>query len=90
MGVVAVEKYEQQNDIPMGYINYAIYHSGPESAWSQLERNEIPMDKGFFTGFQEELNNAAMWDKFCSHRGLTSRDTQPKIDAEWLFWEMMR
>ncbi|KAJ6256587.1 hypothetical protein Dda_8452 [Drechslerella dactyloides] len=87
--LLAIEAYEATHDLPPGYINWNIYNSGPNSAWKKLERNEIPMDDGFFHGFHADLNNPDMWAKFLKEKGL-ALSPAPLIDAKWLFWEMMR
>ncbi|KAK6347033.1 hypothetical protein TWF696_007117 [Orbilia brochopaga] len=87
--LLAIEAYETAHDLPSGYINWNIYHGGQNSAWKQLERNEIPMDDGFFHGFHADLNNPDMWVRFLKEKGL-ALSPAPLIDAKWLFWEMMR
>lgn len=55
------------------------------------------MDAEFFAGFNRDLCNPALWKLFheqqLKKKGLdasTPVPPLPKIDAEWLFWEMMR
>lgn len=55
------------------------------------------MDANFFAAFNEDLRNPDLWKQFHEqqHRkkGLTgpvSVPPLPKLDAEYLFWEMMR
>ncbi|RVD81740.1 uncharacterized protein DFL_009589 [Arthrobotrys flagrans] len=87
--LLAIEAYETKNKIPLGYINWNIYHGGPNSAWKRLERNEIRMDDTFFEGFQAELNEPNMWARYHGEKGLMPPPV-PQIDGKWLFWDMMR
>ncbi|KAF3270959.1 hypothetical protein TWF970_010672 [Orbilia oligospora] len=87
--LLAIEAYEIEHRIPLGYINWNIYHGGTNSAWKRLERNEIRMDDGFFNGFQAELNEPNMWARYHGEKGLVPPPV-PQIDGKWLFWEMMR
>lgn len=55
------------------------------------------MDAEFFAGFNQDLCNPALWKLFheqqLKKKGLdasTPVPPLPEIDAEWLFWEMMR
>lgn len=55
------------------------------------------MDADFFAAFNKDLQNPALWKQF--QEGLQKRKAPdapvtipplPELDAEWLFWEMMR
>ena len=55
------------------------------------------MDSGFFAGFTNDLQNPALWKQF--HEQLRQKNGSsktaaipppPKVDGEYLFWEMMR
>ena len=55
------------------------------------------MDADFFAAFNQDLRNPKLWKQF--HDQLQKRQggtgaavipTLPNVDAEWLFWEMMR
>jgi epoxide hydrolase-like predicted phosphatase len=55
------------------------------------------MDADFFAGFNKDLRDPKLWKLF--NEGLQKKDPSkvleanpplPEIDAEWLFWEMMR
>ncbi|KAK6498590.1 hypothetical protein TWF481_011174 [Arthrobotrys musiformis] len=87
--LLAIEAYEIEKKIPLGYINWNIYHGGPNSAWKRLERNEISMDNTFFDVFQAELNEPNAWARYHGEKGL-ELPPAPQIDGKWLFWEMMR
>ncbi|KAJ5166985.1 uncharacterized protein N7482_005766 [Penicillium canariense] len=93
----AILDYEVANNIPPGWVNFSISRTSPSGSWHKLERGQIPMDATFFTGFNEDLQNPELWKQF--HEQLAKKKGQsnagsipplPKVDAEWLFWEMMR
>lgn len=55
------------------------------------------MDANFFAGFNEDLRNPVLWKEFHEQlqkkKGIAGPVTVPPlptVDAEWLFWEMMR
>ncbi|KAI9840945.1 MAG: hypothetical protein M1838_003825 [Thelocarpon superellum] len=55
------------------------------------------MDRNFFAGFKRDLHREVLWRDFypravTTHPGVPeiSIPAMPDIDAEWLFWEMMR
>lgn len=55
------------------------------------------MDAEFFAGFNRDLRNPELWKQFHEQlqkkKGLTDSapvPPLPNVDAEWLFWEMMR
>jgi epoxide hydrolase-like predicted phosphatase len=55
------------------------------------------MDAKFFAGFNEDLRNPTLWKEFHEqlHKkknasGSVTIPPLPTVDAEWLFWEMMR
>lgn len=55
------------------------------------------MDADFFAAFNQDLRNPALWKQFHEQqrqkKGLSGPSTippLPEVDAEWLFWEMMR
>lgn len=55
------------------------------------------MDAEFFAGFTKDLSNPELWKLFHEqlqkkkgHSGSTPVPPLPKVDGEWLFWEMMR
>ncbi|KZF19663.1 60S ribosomal protein L5 [Xylona heveae TC161] len=99
----AILDYERANGIPEGWINFSISRSAPNGAWQRLERGEIKLDPVFFAEFKSDLQNSGFWKEFLqkklSKRGFEnpantepqiSIQQPPSIDAEWLFWEMMR
>lgn len=55
------------------------------------------MDAEFFTGFNKDLRDPKLWKLFNEdlrkknpNKVLDSNPPLPEVDAEWLFWEMMR
>lgn len=101
----AILDYEKSNNIPIGWINHSIAASNPDGAWQQLERGEAKLDAQWFAAFKADLSNEQRWRKYYVKHLAKSRDEQlsqaaeetvfnappvPNIDAEYLFWEMMR
>ncbi|KAL8717809.1 MAG: hypothetical protein Q9225_004982 [Loekoesia sp. 1 TL-2023] len=60
----AITTYENENNIPRDWINFAISRSSPDGFWQRLERGEITMDKEFFQGFNADLRNETSWKEF--------------------------
>ncbi|KAL8915182.1 MAG: hypothetical protein Q9171_000301 [Xanthocarpia ochracea] len=60
----AIATYENKNNIPKDWVNYAISRSAPNGFWQQLERGEIKMDEKFFQGFNADLRNEKLWREF--------------------------
>ncbi|KAL8656763.1 MAG: hypothetical protein Q9210_000006 [Variospora velana] len=60
----AITTYENKNNIPSGWINFAISHSAPNGFWPRLERGEIKMDEQFFKGFHADLRNEKLWKEY--------------------------
>ena len=56
----AIARYERDHGLPENVINRAIASTGPEGAWSRLERGEIGLDE-FFVPFEAD----------CRSRGVT-------------------
>ncbi|KAJ5491036.1 hypothetical protein N7539_002603 [Penicillium diatomitis] len=92
----AILDYEVAHSIPPGWVNFSISRTSPNGSWHKLERGQIPMDADFFAGFNADLQNSDLWKQF--NEQLAKKKGQspgpipplPKVDAEWLFWEMMR
>ncbi|PYH98559.1 HAD-like protein [Aspergillus ellipticus CBS 707.79] len=93
----AILDYERGHNIPPGWVNFSISRTSPHGSWHKLERGEIKMDADFFTGFNKDLRRPDLWKQF--HERLQTKHTSdesasipplPEIDAEFLFWEMMR
>lgn len=91
----AILDYELSLGIPPGWINYSISKTAPSGFWHKLERGDIPMDDAFFEGFGHDLHDPARWQAFYEIQ--QGRDAKlprevppvPKLDARWLFNEMM-
>lgn len=96
----AILDYELERGIPPGWVNYSISKTNPTGSWHQLERGEIPLDAAFFQAFNSDLRNPHLWSQFYAQVQARSqvKDSQPpseippvpELDAEKLFWEMMR
>jgi len=101
----AILDYENKNNIPPGWINHSISASGPDGSWALLERGEIPLDDTFYKSFQADLSNESRWRTYyAKHLSKTRKESGsagaeeaafqapavPFMDAEWLYWEMMR
>ncbi|KAL4935363.1 hypothetical protein BDV06DRAFT_207153 [Aspergillus oleicola] len=93
----AILDYELANKIPPGWVNFSISRTSPHGSWHRLERGDIKMDADFFAEFNKDLRDPELWKLF--NEGLRKKDGNrvletnpplPDIDAEWLFWEMMR
>ncbi|KAK1146455.1 hypothetical protein N8T08_002881 [Aspergillus melleus] len=92
----AILDYEIANNIPTGWVNFSISRTSPNGSWHKLERGEIKLDADFFTAFNSDLKNPELWRKYHeTHLRKPTGDASllpplPELDAEWLFWEMMR
>ncbi|KAL8842227.1 MAG: hypothetical protein Q9170_000633 [Blastenia crenularia] len=60
----AIITYENKNNIPRDWINFAISKSSPDGFWQRLERGQIKMDEEFFQGFNADLRNERLWKDF--------------------------
>ncbi|KAI9923811.1 hypothetical protein ASPWEDRAFT_500000 [Aspergillus wentii DTO 134E9] len=94
----AILDYEISQNIPPGWVNFSISRTSPNGSWHRLERGEIKLDADFFSGFNKDLRSPALWKQFheraqqkqASKNTAASVPPLPEVDAEWLFWEMMR
>ncbi|KAB8232659.1 60S ribosomal uL18 domain-containing protein [Aspergillus alliaceus] len=87
----AILDYEIANKIPQGWVNFSISRTSPNGSWHRLERGEVQIDAAFFQGFNQDLNNADLWRKFHQKQQTPGAlPALPQVDAEFLFWEMMR
>ena len=101
----AILDYEKSRGIPPGWINHSISATNPNGAWQRLERGEVPLDQAWFAHFKRDLQDEKRWRSFyarhlAKERGEKLSDAAeeaayqvppvPDIDAEWLYWEMMR
>ena len=87
----------------MGWVNYSIQNTSPDGAWHKLERGEVKLDPNWFSDFNRDFQHTHLWEAFQAQLAKKSRLAStssattstglpplPKLDAEYLFWEMMR
>ncbi|KAK5108533.1 hypothetical protein LTR62_008189 [Meristemomyces frigidus] len=101
----AILDYEKSRNIPPNWINHSIAASAPNGAWQKIERGDILMDAEFFREFKADLSNEQRWRTYYAKHVAATRKEKlsdaaeetafqappvPDIDAEWLYWEMMR
>jgi putative hydrolase of the HAD superfamily len=49
----AIAEYERERGIPAGTINRVVVESGPQGAWSRLERGDLPL-ADFYAAFESD------------------------------------
>ncbi|ERS99358.1 microsomal epoxide hydrolase [Sporothrix schenckii 1099-18] len=92
--------YEIGLGIPPGWVNHSISETAPDGFWHKLERGSIPMDAGFFAGFNRDLRDPARWKAFYENARQKSLGTSkewpaevppvPDVDGERMFNDMMK
>ena len=88
--MIAISEYERALSLPTGYINFAINAASPTGAWQRLERDEMPLDMSFYSGFARDICSPTVWRRFHEVRRLPLvMATPPLVDGESLFWRMM-
>jgi FMN phosphatase YigB (HAD superfamily) len=101
----AILDYETENNIPIGYINYAI-QKGPHDtgAWQLIERGEVKLNDDWFASFKEQLSRPEIWREYLARLAQTQTlggaggsameggkvQDVPNMDAKKLFWRMMK
>ncbi|KAF5875214.1 putative epoxide hydrolase protein [Botrytis fragariae] len=90
----AILDFEISNNIPPGWVNYALSKNKPNGFWHRLERGELELNSTFFTGFTSDLHNPSFWTSFYNsvrekHSLPSTVPHIPRIDGEALFWSMM-
>jgi hypothetical protein len=95
----AILDYEIENQIPIGYINFAI-QKGPADtgAWQLIERGECELNDEWFEAFRKQLMRQEVWEDFVKREaGKRKKELRPSevgrvphIEAKKLFWRMMR
>ena len=91
----AILDYELSHNIPPGWVNHCISRTKPNGFWHRLERGEVLMNADWFSGFNSDLHKPSLWKDFYSIAATKnpslpkSTPPLPKIDGEYLFWEMM-
>ncbi len=53
----AIARFEREFDIPPGFVNGVVANSGPQGAWSRLERGELTLES-FYPAFEEDCRAA--------------------------------
>ena len=86
----AILEYEQQHNIPTGYINYSIRELTPHGAWHKLERGDIANDSTFMRMWKSDIERSDVWAKFNREKlGKQKAPPVPNVDTESLYWTMM-
>ncbi|KAF2643811.1 HAD-like protein [Massarina eburnea CBS 473.64] len=101
----AILDYEVENNIPVGYINFAI-QKGPHDtgAWQLIERGEVELNDQWFADFRAQLSLPQAWKEYwitqSAQQSLKDGAVPvaatepvppvPAIDAKTLFWRMMK
>jgi putative hydrolase of the HAD superfamily len=52
-----IERFERDHGIPAGFVNRVVVDTGPEGAWSRLERGELDMER-FYDAFSRDCADA--------------------------------
>ncbi|RMY29733.1 hypothetical protein D0866_08489 [Hortaea werneckii] len=101
----AILDYEKSKGIPPGWVNYSISATNPNGAWQKIERGDILLDADFFREFKADLQDEKRWRTYYAKYLASKRQEKasdaaeeaayqvppvPDIEAEWLYWEMMR
>jgi putative hydrolase of the HAD superfamily len=53
----AIARFERELGIPQGFVNRVVVESGPEGAWSRLERGELALE-AFYDAFEADCARA--------------------------------
>jgi putative hydrolase of the HAD superfamily len=53
----AIARHERESGIPAGFVNRLVVATGPQGAWSRLERGELAME-AFYDAFERECIEA--------------------------------
>ena len=95
----AIEEYEFENDIPSGYLNYAMYGfpqvlpnnrvTAEPNTWAELETGLLRTDETFYSRWSADLASPKAWEQFHHHRGLQLNRPPPQTDAEALLKRMI-
>src|ERR1700721_4428703 len=77
----AIEEYEEENDLPKGYLNYAMSSfshyvfadsrsRAEPNAWAALEKGILKPDEIFYTLWNQNLSSLEAWEEFHRIRGI--------------------
>ncbi|KAF2185690.1 HAD-like protein [Zopfia rhizophila CBS 207.26] len=101
----AILDYEIENNIPIGWVNFAIQKGPHNGAWQLVERGECDLNDDWFRAFKAQLSVPEHWAEFWTKQSVkksagkgppVSQATVdkippvPDIDATKMFWRMMR
>jgi epoxide hydrolase-like predicted phosphatase len=88
--LAGIAEYENQNNIPLGFVNVNIVSKGDHGAFQRLERGEIPMNE-FYESFQQELEDPQQIERFSEFTRVPRAKLPRKIkfDTKKLFGMML-
>jgi epoxide hydrolase-like predicted phosphatase len=73
----AIAQYERDAGIPAGFVNRVVVASGPDGAWSRLERGEFTLD-AFYPAFDRDCAAAGQPVSSRTLMALVAAATQPR------------
>jgi len=73
----AIAAYEREHGIPLGFVNRVVVASGPQGAWSRLERGELAMET-FHPAFEAECASAGQAIDVRSLMELVHQASEPR------------
>ena len=56
-----IARFEKERGIPANFVNQLVVETGPDGAWSKLERGEVDLE-GFCTLFDAECEARGGWE----------------------------
>jgi len=96
----AIAEYEAENDIPVGYLNYAMFlviggrfaegsSTAEPNAWAELETGKLHTDEKFYKRWSEDLSSSNAWETYHRIKLLPVSKSPPKVDGEVLLRRMI-
>lgn len=94
----AIAEYESENNIPAGYINYAMSFAfnlanrrstAQPNAWAELETGVLRTNETFYKRWSEDLSSSKAWQTFHKTRGIPVTALAPNIDGQVLLRRMI-
>ncbi|KAF2470144.1 HAD-like protein [Lindgomyces ingoldianus] len=61
----AILDYEHENNIPVGWVNFAIQKGPQNGAWQLIERGECELNDDWFRAFKAQLSIPKHWKEYC-------------------------